>query len=215
MAKNIKNKTKNEKLGELILTIDAHEKVDSLTLSDDISKEYQSKSNREFLFALYMQNMKNDKMTTIIGHVLEDCENLSKTEIIDRINSEYSANKPQNVPHEGLKSGDHITLNIYKSDDTQNSIYNLEAQIKKTKNGIKYAEIEKNFTNEEYRRCGLMRLGFDNFQNYLQENNIQKITLEAIDLDGNEFNLNSLYTKFGFDKHGDKFVKDVSQREYY
>ena len=91
----------------------------------------------------------------------------------------------------------------------------MEAQIKKTKNGIKYAEIEKNFTNEEYRRCGLMRLGFDNFQNYLQENNIQKITLEAIDLDGNEFNLNSLYTKFGFYKHGDKFVKDVSQREYY
>ena len=60
MAKNIEIKTKNEKLGELLLTIDAHEKVDSLTLSDDISKEYQSKSNREFLFALYMQNMKND-----------------------------------------------------------------------------------------------------------------------------------------------------------
>ena len=53
MAKNIEIKTKNEKLGELILTIDAHENVDSLTLSDDISKEYQSKSNREFLFAFF------------------------------------------------------------------------------------------------------------------------------------------------------------------
>lgn len=212
MASNKTIKIKNEKLGDLTLKIVAggNEAKKSI-ISDNIMYAYRKKDNQTFLYDMYVKYMSDDKMTDILGKYMENPNKFDLPTLVKNINVEYASTFKRKTRNEDeLSAGDHITINTFKDNDR---IYNLEVTIKKAPNNNLYAYIDNNFTDERYRKNGLMTLGFKALEDYLSNYGISKIALDAINLDGNQ-NLDQIYTNFGYSKHGDKFVKNIDMQMY-
>ena len=209
MIKNIETIIPHEKLGNLVFLLKTHDESVGNVISNDIIEKYKNIDNQTFLYDLYVKYLNDDKMTNIIGGFLESPNKFDKQSMIDLINSQYSSgNTTKNSQSDTLTAGDHISINMYLPKNKTESIYNCEVKIKQTPKHSLYAYIDKNFTHEEYRGLGLMNLGFAKLEEFLAQNDIYKVVLEAINLDGNQ-NLNQIYQNKGFEQKGDKFVKTI------
>lgn len=211
MARNKTIKIKHEKLGDLTLKIVAGDEAIKSIISDNIMYAYRKKDNQTFLYDMYVKYMSDDKMTDILGKYMENPNKFDLPTLVKNINVEYASSFKRKTRNEDeLSAGDHITINTFKDNDR---IYNLEVTIKKAPNNTLYAYIDNNFTDERYRKNGLMTQGFKALEDYLSNYGISKIALDAINLDGNQ-NLDQIYTNFGYSKHGDKFVKNIDMQMY-
>lgn len=211
MAKNIKSVIPHQKLGNIIFDLSTHDESLSNKIPNNILEDYKNADNQSFLSDLYVKYINDDKMTNIIGGLLENPNKLDKQDIIDFINSKYSSSSKSNkLESDTLSAGDHISINMYMPENPTESIYNCEVKIKQTPKHTLYAYIDNNFTHEDYRGLGLMNLGFAKLEEFLAQNDIYKVVLEAINLDGNQ-NLNKIYLSKGFEQKGDKFVKTIDQ----
>ena len=213
MAKNKIIKFMHDEFGPLVIKINANNDLESTIIPENITKSYAKSSMEDFLNTLYIQNIKNDILTTIISDYMVDSKQRSKEEIVSLINSRYQKIIEKQARHRDtpLECNDHITVTIELAEVEDNSepLYNAEVDIKQDGNHL-YAYVDTNVTREDCRHKGLQSLGFRYLENYLANYDIPQVKLEAIDLDANDFDLNKVYANLGYEKIGSQFVKNIS-----
>lgn len=202
MMKNMKFKYEHEKFGVLNININGETQQQKCAINSEFAKKYENADMQTFLHALYISHLNNDNLIDIIGEFLVvDNGNLTKVQIIEEINKKYNElyTTTDNSSEDTFTPGNGICLEITPENEPDNKIFTANIVIEQDNNSLS-AHIEENMTVPEYRHNGLQRIGFMFLERYLSYNEIGKITLEARDLDGNEFDLNKAYENLGFYK---------------
>lgn len=215
MAQNKIINFNHEKLGELVIKLSATMDNFSIKIPEYNPDNFSNISNIEFLNNLYVKYIKYDQVTEIISELMinPSIEKAKKIQIIDVINKKLSnmASKNTSQENQELADGDNVLVDIYQKDNLEESIYHAEIEINKNENNALFGYVSTNFTKEEYRQNGLQKLGFKCFEEYLCNNNIYEIQLDAQDLDANNFDLCKAYQNLGYSKDKDgTFVKYLS-----
>ena len=143
--------------------------------------------------------MTDEILIDIIGEFLECNTKLSNQQIIDSINEKYA--EKQQTPHNPKSSnkfvnGDGINVYIKSTSDPNSPLFTANFTTKSIGQTLT-AYLDSNFTREDVRRQGLHTLGMNVAKKYFASNGFSAISLEAQDLDGNDFDLAKMYQKDG------------------
>lgn len=200
MKQNISIPYNHETLGPLTIEVIAQSSNNSQTkIKQDFVNANINKPTTEFLFSLYQEYMSDETLIDIIGEFLECNTKLSNQQIVDSINEKYTQ-KQQSTNKKSTSdkfvNGNGINVYIKSTSDPNSPLFTANFTTKSIGQTLT-AYLDSNFTREDVRRQGLHTLGMNVAKKYFASNGFSTISLEAQDLDGNDFDLAKMYQKDG------------------
>ncbi len=212
--KNITLKRNIEKLGNIIITITGNRQ-------DSASKKTQLPATliaqaKTLDLPTFIEKLSNyfqndfDMLEKITTLYLEAFENgMTNEQLIDALSTTQSIDSKNNHGNSNHEQG--VIVEIALENNPTEVIHRTDMTIT---NDV--AHINNSITHEEYRKKGLQKIAFDISYGYLANHGITKRTLEAVDLDGNTFNLGKVYESYGFERVGNtnNFVQTIEPMSY-
>lgn len=210
MQNNVSYNYKHDKLGNLVVSINGGQSANTLNTAPllKLKAKYGQKNNvRDFLTELYTLYMDNDNMSDLIGSYFLDPQLTTVDKVYEKFIDDCSK-KTTSTSSTHIKVGDGIFCEITLKDGTR--VYSSQTVIKRGNSGI-FAYLDKQYTEDDFRRQGLSKIGINCLINYLGQHGIRNFALQTGEIGGvSKDELNQIYQSLGFTSCGNgKFAMHI------